>query len=243
MRILLPPSETKSPGGEGPRLKLARLGFTELNATRAHLLGELEDLATDVPASRAALGLSTRQDAEIARNARVRRSPTMPAVERYAGVLFDALDVGGLTPAARRRANDSLVICSALFGALRPSDPIPAYRLSGGSRIPNVGALAALWRPTLTEALATDNGVVVDLRSAAYATLAPLPHAIMVRVVDDRGRAVSHHNKAAKGLFARALVSSRRTVRRVDDLIGIAETAGFAPERSGQQRIDIRLPE
>ena len=46
------------------------------------------------PSSRAALGVSDKQDDEIARNAALWTSPTMPAVARYTGVLYDALDVG-----------------------------------------------------------------------------------------------------------------------------------------------------
>src|SRR5215211_5889789 len=86
--VLLPPSETKHPGGH-------------------------------VPAARAALGLSPAQDDEIARNAALRSSPTMPAIERYTGVLYDALDVRSLTRAQRSRAAGRLAVGSALFGLLQ----------------------------------------------------------------------------------------------------------------------------
>ena len=69
-------------------------------------------LAADLPASRAALDVSERQDDEIARNAALWSSPTTPALRRYTGVLYDALDAASLTMAARRR----VVVCSALFG-------------------------------------------------------------------------------------------------------------------------------
>ena len=69
MLVLLPPSETKHPGGDGAPLDLTALSFPELTSVRTELVESLVKLADDVPASRAALGLSPAQDDEIARNA------------------------------------------------------------------------------------------------------------------------------------------------------------------------------
>ena len=87
MLVLLPPSETKHPGGDGPPLALGTLSFPELDPLRKELLDELVELAADVLASRAALGLSPRQDGEIGRNAELWTSATAPALHRYTGVL------------------------------------------------------------------------------------------------------------------------------------------------------------
>ncbi|MDQ4116817.1 MAG: peroxide stress protein YaaA, partial [Actinomycetota bacterium] len=95
MLVLLPPSETKRAGGDRSPLRLEELAHhEELGPTRAGLVDELVALADDVPASRAALGVSERQDDEIERNASLRVSATMPALDRYTGVLYDALDPG-----------------------------------------------------------------------------------------------------------------------------------------------------
>ena len=104
MLILLPPSETKSAGGDGPPLELDRLSFPELNGARKQLADDLVALAADLPASRAALGVSARQDGEIERNAALWSSPTRPALLRYTGVLYDALDYPSLRGAAASRA-------------------------------------------------------------------------------------------------------------------------------------------
>ena len=58
MLVLLPPSETKRTGGDGPPLAAATLSFPELEPLRKELVDDLVVLAADVPASRAALGLS-----------------------------------------------------------------------------------------------------------------------------------------------------------------------------------------
>ena len=69
MLVVLPPSETKAPGGRGRPLDLDALSFPSLNPTRKVLVDEVVALAADLPASRAALDISERQDDEIARNA------------------------------------------------------------------------------------------------------------------------------------------------------------------------------
>jgi cytoplasmic iron level regulating protein YaaA (DUF328/UPF0246 family) len=211
--ILLPPSETKADGGDGPPLDLDRLSFPELAPARKELADELAGLAADVPASRAALGLSPRQDAEIERNARLWSAPTLPALRRYTGVLYDALDFGGMHGAAGERAAARLAVGSALFGLLRAKDPIPGYRLSASSMLPGRGTMAAFWRPALDPVLAGLSGLVVDLRSGSYVGLGRIPGAVTVRVLTERPdgtrSVVSHHNKASKGRLARLLAGSR----------------------------------
>ena len=185
MLVLLPPSETKRAGGAGPPLAMSALSFPELDPLRKVLVDELVELARDVTASRAALGLSPRQDDEIARNAALVDSPTLPALHRYTGVLYDALDAGSLRGAAAARAAARLMVGSALFGLVRATDPVPAYRLSAGSVLPGRPTLAARWRPLLDPvlaALAADE-TVVDLRSGSYAALGRVPGAVTVNVL------------------------------------------------------------
>ena len=125
VRILLPPSETKQNGGTGAPLALADLSFPALTKTRTQLVRSIVSLGAKSrrAAAREALGLSANQDDEIARNAAIRSSPTAPALDRYSGVLFDALDASSLRPAQRA----SIWIASALFGVLAADDPVPGF--------------------------------------------------------------------------------------------------------------------
>lgn len=206
MLVLLPPSEGKASGGRGRPLDLSALSYPGLTGVRATVLDALEQAArADLDGLRTALGCPPGEaEADLV----LRTSGTLPALRRYTGVLYDALSYGTLDPEARRRANASLVVASALFGLVRPKDAIPAYRLSGGTSLPGLGGLASHWRPVVEPVLAAHTGLVVDLRSGPYARLARAPHAVQVRVLrESEGvrAVVSHDNKWTKGLLARAL--------------------------------------
>ena len=248
MLVLLPPSETKRAGGAGPPLAMSSLSFPELDPLRKVLVDELVELARDVTATRAALGLSPGQDDEVARNAALVSSPTLPALHRYTGVLYDALDAGSLRGAAAARAAARLVVGSALFGLLRATDPVPAYRLSAGSALPARPTLAASWRPLLDPVLAAlaAEETVVDLRSGSYAALGRVPGAVTVNVLAQRpdgSRAVvSHFNKAHKGRLARALAVTRAEPSDSAGVAAVARRAGMRVERRGATHLDVIVP-
>ncbi|WP_433558612.1 peroxide stress protein YaaA [Pseudonocardia xinjiangensis] len=248
MLVLLPPSETKVDGGDGPPLRLDVLHHPELGQVRKELAHELVELAGDVSACRTALGLSAKQDAEVARNAALFDSPTMPALHRYTGVLYDALDAGSLRGAAAARARGRLAVGSALFGLLRADDPVPAYRLSAGSALPGRPTLAARWKPVLEPVLAgiAAGELVVDLRSGSYAALGRVPGAVTVTVLAERPDGtrgvVSHFNKARKGRLARLLAGTRAEPTDAAGVAAIARRAGMQVERAGPTALEIILP-
>jgi cytoplasmic iron level regulating protein YaaA (DUF328/UPF0246 family) len=237
--VLLPPSEGKAPGGAGAPLDLAGLSHPTLTSARERLVGALQHAArTDPGRLRAALGCPA---GEVEKDAALTTSPTLPALRRYTGVVYEALSYETLSATGRRRANSSLRVASALFGLLAPTDRIPAYRLSGGTSLAGVGSLAAVWRPVLEPELAAQRGLVVDLRSGPYAALARVPDAVQVRVLRESGgkrTVVSHDNKLTKGLLARALCE--RGARSVDDVAAAARGVADAVEVD-DRRVDLVL--
>ena len=248
MIVLLPPSETKRAGGDGPALDLGSLSWPELSALRGDLVGELVELAADPPACRTALSISPAQDAEIARNAALRSSPTLPALRRYTGVLYDALDIESVRGADAERARRRLAVGSALFGLLRADDLIPAYRMSASAKLPGRPALAARWRP-LTEPILAElarRELVVDLRSGAYIGLGRIDAAVRVDVVtedsDGRRTVVSHFNKAHKGRLARALAVTRAEPADAGAVATVARRAGMRVERDGDRLLIVSGP-
>jgi cytoplasmic iron level regulating protein YaaA (DUF328/UPF0246 family) len=169
------------------------------------------------PDAPALLGVSPNLLDEIARNLDLDRAPATPAREVYTGVLYDALDIGSLSPAAKRRAGRWVVVVSALYGAIRLGDAVAPYRLAMGVDLPGVGPLAKAWRPHLDAVLphAAGKGCIVDCRSAAYVSAwTPGPD------LADRWAAVtvpgaSHMAKHTRGLVARHLLETGADPRAV----------------------------
>src|SRR5690606_12079257 len=131
-------------------------------------------------------------------NAAVRSAPTMPAIDRYTGVLYDALGAASLDADARAWVDGHVVIQSALLGFLRASDSIPSYKVSEHTKLPGE-RMRELW----SGAGAVVEGFALDLRSKAYASLAPVPGAVPVEIVSPEGKALNHWNKAGKGALVR----------------------------------------
>lgn len=250
MRLLLPPSETKRDGGpDDTALDLAALSFPELTPQRRATLAALRTVSRTIAASSAALGLGPTQRFEIDRNRVVMRSPVMPAIDRYTGVLYDGLDAASLPPAAREFCESHVLVQSALFGPIRASDPIPAYRLSHDSRLPGL-SLRRLWRAPSTAVLAGLGGLLLDLRSESYATLGDAPAGSWyLRVVTERRGegeaqgtrrvALSHFNKSAKGEFVRAVCLAGIDHDTADSLLDWAAASGIRLERGAPGELDL----
>lgn len=205
----------------------------------------LVSVSRDDPAAAGrALGLSEKLSGEVELNAELFSTPTAPALTRYTGVLYDALDASGMTTAQHARAVDRLWVGSALFGLVSADDPIPHYRLSAGTKLPGLGTLRSLWRPDVTAAVADwEQELVVDLRSGGYLELGPVPGSVTVDVVteypDGTRKVVSHFSKHHKGLLARTLATSRAAIDDVTALLRVARRAGHVIERAGEGRLTM----
>jgi cytoplasmic iron level regulating protein YaaA (DUF328/UPF0246 family) len=228
--VLLPPSEGKSAPRRGKPLDLSTLDFPVLTPARERVLDSLVELcAGDPDVAAKTLGLGGTQTDLVDLNRKLRTAPTARADHVYSGVLYDALDVATLSPAGKRRATARLAVTSSLFGMVRPTDRIPAYRLSGDASLPGLGAVAGVWRNALGPAMADaiGGGLLVDLRSGMYAAFwRPVDVKVAtVRVLHEhqgQRKVVSHFNKATKGRIVRALLEAGadpRTPARLADLL------------------------
>lgn len=254
MLVLLPPSEGKAAPTKGAAVDVAGLSLPGLRPARERVLAELvelcrgdEDKALDV------LGLGPTQRGEIRRNAALPDAPAGPAGEVYTGVLYDALGLASLDAAARRRAGERLLVFSGLWGAVTVDDAIPSYRCPIGVRLPGLGGLAAFWRGALAQVMpaVADGGLVLDLRSGAYAaawkpTGDVAARTVCVRVLQvrtvggvEKRTVVSHFNKATKGRLLRALLESGADPRDADQLAAYWRESGFTVEAAGAGRLDV----
>jgi cytoplasmic iron level regulating protein YaaA (DUF328/UPF0246 family) len=247
--VLLPPSEGKARGGDGPPVDLAALSWPELIPTRTRVARALVTMCQGNAArARGRLGLSLALDDDRAANAVLLGSATMPAGQRYSGVLHDALGYPTLPAVARDRAKLSVVVLSGLWGVSRPTDLLPAYRIGIATQLPRLGTLPALWRKPLGHAL--DDLVAaegaIDLRSSGYSQMyrpsaAAAPQMIDVRITGPDGKraAASYQSKVAKGRLVREML--RNGAPTVDRLLAAADSIGVIAAAE-QGRVIVRLP-
>ncbi|MEU6536793.1 peroxide stress protein YaaA [Streptomyces sp. NPDC047000] len=243
MLVLLPPSEGKAPAGRGAPLRLESLSLPGLNDARQAVLSELVELCSgDEDKAREVLGLSAGLRGEVGKNALLLSSAARPAGEVYTGVLYDALGIGTLDATASRLAGRSLLVFSGLWGAVRVTDRIPSYRCPMGVRLPGIGGLAAHWRKAMGAVLsevAAGSGVVLDLRSSAYAAAWKPSGDIASRTVGVRvlhaptRKVVSHFNKATKGRIVRSLLSAGAEPGGPAELVSALRDLGYVVETAG----------
>ncbi|GHH21882.1 peroxide stress protein YaaA [Streptomyces lanatus] len=239
MLVLLPPSEGKASSGRGAPLKPDSLSLPGLGEAREAVLRELVELCgADEDKARDVLGLSEGLRGEVAKNAGLLTAGARPAGEIYTGVLYDALDLASLDAAAKRRATRSLLVFSGLWGAVRVNDRIPSYRCSMGVKLPGLGALGAHWRAPMAQVLpeAAGDGLVLDLRSSAYAAAWKPKGEVAGRTASVRvlhaptRKVVSHFNKATKGRIVRSLLTEGAAPEGPAELVEALRDLGYEVE-------------
>ncbi|MFW6597883.1 YaaA family protein [Propionibacteriaceae bacterium Y2011] len=218
MRILLPPSESKRPNPRrGRPVDLAALPYPELEPVRAEVRQALDTLTRTADPTRA-LGVPPGVLDQALANLDLLAAPARPAIEVYDGVLYEALDWATLSPRAKRRARDQLLIQSSVWGLVGPQHRITGYRINACAAMPSERKVETAWRDVLPGVLAglIADGPIVDCRSGTYTTMGRVRPAHPVRVfqvVDGVRRTVSHHAKHTRGLVARWLLEADRTPR------------------------------
>lgn len=201
--ILLAPSEDKAPGGlagqlpETPAQRWVRERLVALAKTGSpEALGRafaVKELALD-RARTEALALAT-----------VRAAPLLPALARYTGVAFQALDAATLPPEAWIR----VFVLSNLRGLVRGDEPLPPYKLKLGA----LPGLKAHWRKALAPLLeGLPEGPVWELLPGDSADLLKgwMRPRHTVEILDASGRTISHFSKKYRGLVARWILAHRK---------------------------------
>lgn len=212
--VLLPPSEAKTDGG-APN-GLGGQFDAELAPARREVVTALGTLleTSSRPKLEKALGvrgalleralLSTRAIVEGV-------ADTLPAWQRYSGVVWTHLEPATLSESQRRQ----LLIPSGLYGVTSGVDRVADYRLKMSASLAPLGKLASYWKPRLTPVLEKSlrDATVVDLlpheHEAAF-DFERLRDSCVVRTVAfvqrDGARAAGHDAKAVKGEVARTLL-------------------------------------
>ena len=211
--ILLPPSEGKALSGT-PNTK-----WKESDGTFGQSLAEqrtkiVEVLTAAGGGSPKLLGVSGNHLARAQRaNISLCGAPTLPACERYTGVVWDQLNISSLPSVARTLAQTNILIVSGLLGLVTASDPIPDYRLKNGASLAPLGKLSNWWRKDISRVLNKHCAgcTVIDLLPQEhFAAFEPdeamLGAYLRVGLVTNEGATGGHDAKAAKGRLARHLI-------------------------------------
>jgi hypothetical protein len=215
--ILLPPSEGKATGGNVQKPWSGELGvFGSALADYRSVVAD--QLKAAKGGDQKMLGVKGLHLAHAqAQNRALIGSPTLPAWQRYTGVVWDHLDLASFPGASRTKMVKRIFVPSGLAGIVRGDDLLPDYRLKMGARLAPFGLMSTWWRDDLTDAFASRVGKtpVIDLlpneHKAAF-NWEHIPTVIRVDLVSKKGAVVGGHNaKAAKGLLAKHLFSSGTT--------------------------------
>ena len=210
--LLLPPSESKEPGGH----REVTPGFFDsaLSLPREQVrLALARTLAAASPDGVAKLlssrGPNLQRAIEVSRQFTEGTALLLPAWQRYNGVVWSHLDPASLLDAQRRR----LLVPSGAYGLTLGTDAIADYRLTLKVRLDGLGTLAKFWRTALAP-------VLEELSNVQMVSLLPKEHAAVIgasevpsgRLVTvsfqqhDGAGAAGHDAKAVKGVVARRVL-------------------------------------
>jgi len=214
MLILLPPSEKKRIPESGPLVDLHALSFAK--------------------------ALLSARTTALETNRQWAQTPCAEAINIYSGVLYQALDWSQLDLPSQKRAQESIVIISALFGALRPLDLIPYYK----EKITPVH-----WKTIITATLSElHSKLIVDARSSTYSSVwtPPPANTVGIRVHQIRQgekTVITHMSKKTRGDVTRLLVSEVEKPQTPDAALAIIRRAYscelIPPSRGKSWFIDV----
>lgn len=142
--------------------------------------------------------------------ARLAHAGTLPAWQRYNGVVWKHLGPESLSTLALERAVSSVAVVSALGGLFAWDDPVPEYKLKMSATLPETGRLATLWEPELS-GIARESDLVIDLLPLEHRSafqLGTRSNWVRIELTGPNGERAGHNGKAAKGRLARALLES-----------------------------------
>ena len=206
--LLLPPSEGKAEGGNARRATWSPDSGSLGSRLTERRLEVVEALASAHGGNEKLLGVKGDHllRAQSANTSLV-GAATLPAWQRYTGVVWDHLDPASLPAADRRR----ILVVSGLLGLVRGDDPVPDYRLKMGASLAPLGKLSTWWRESLTTELRrlSRRHVIVDLLPQEHRAALDLSglEGVSLTLVDPTGKPGGHFAKAAKGELARAILT------------------------------------
>ena len=217
--VLIPPSEGKIDGGSFPGLNIETMGLSSLSKKRRDLIEVLQSTMKSSQNLNKILGVKgVALEKAIADNLAIYDAPTMPAIKRYNGVMFDSIDYTGFGETERQIFDDNVFIMSGLFGIISPHENIPNYKLKMGAVLPGLASCAYEWKPYITEIIAetAKDSVIWDFLPNEHSSAWDERNVnylkrYTIKFVQNKGgklKTLSHWSKALRGAFIQYLFSN-----------------------------------
>ncbi|MFT4312966.1 MAG: peroxide stress protein YaaA [Candidatus Woesearchaeota archaeon] len=195
--FLLPPSEGKHAGGDQKPLEHIKNETAQViqKIQTQKDLEKLYGVKTDFAQKAHALNLS------------IQTQQTLPAIKRYAGVVYKALDYESLDKSAQTFFHIYFRIVSPLFGLVKPNQLLPEYKLKFQKL-----SLQTYWQPFFQKQL--KSFFVIDLlaqeqrKAVAYDTGIKIDFCLKK---NGKSTPAGHNGKYIKGRFIRYVVQHEYT--------------------------------
>jgi cytoplasmic iron level regulating protein YaaA (DUF328/UPF0246 family) len=183
--LLLPPSEGKTKGGIED-LSFRRVenskqynSFIELQNVREEVYNKLREAINEIDETslEKVFGVKGKNlHASSSTILDMLNSPTMPAIERFSGVMFKAINYEKLDLAEKENFNSTVIFIDGMFGLLRPQDYLPEYKLKITSKYLDID-VTKFWKERLLvefDILFRDK-LVIDILPEAHRKVLTLP--------------------------------------------------------------------
>ena len=170
--ILLPPSEGKREGGDKKYIYVKEQNsFNFLENERKFLLQKILDFiskANNLDLEKLFVVKSNIEEI-TALLKDFDQKLTLPAINRYSGVMFNAIDYPSLNEDQKNRADQVILFIDGLFGLLKPQDFIPNYKLAISAKFTDF-KIDFYWKKIFKDYLAKilENKIILDILPQAH---------------------------------------------------------------------------
>lgn len=176
--ILLPPSESKNQGGEINKPyriteNLEKFNyFKKLNSKRELIYDKLRETIqhSTLEEIEKIFELKNKKLHQAIENTfDLLNKETMPAINRYNGIMFKAINYKNLKENQKDNFNQSTIFIDGMFGLLKPLDLIPEYKLKINSKINDLN-ISEFWKNEIQNILNKEfkNKIVIDILPQAH---------------------------------------------------------------------------
>lgn len=251
--ILLPPSEGKEKGGEDSKTyrficNLRKYNrFITLRDERDYIYNKLREAINTLEKEELVkiFDISEKKLQEVIETTLdMLNLEALPAIERFSGTMFKAIDYFSLEQRAKENFNNSVYFVDGMFGLLSAQDYIPEYKLKISAKFLDID-LTQFWKRRLRSEFSTltKDKFVIDLLPQTHEKVLSLPESanhIKITFYKKEGEQLKnegHNSKKLKGELIRYVVREKSV--SYDKLKEFRHSQGhsFSKEHSSEKEL------